>query len=129
MTTIADNALEILPLSRDGEDLDPKHLKLVECAVNGRRNQKGLRRVRELLAQLRHGYRTPWFHGVQHMTRNHAGYVLSKGRAIEHFSGDCANSDEAKTYVEELARRCTILETKEITADTADVVWRWNDGQ
>lgn len=128
-TSLADAAIDILQRTRDGEDLDPKHLKLVELAVNGMLNETGLTLFRELHAQVQRGYVKPWFHGVEHITRNHEGYVLWRGKPIEHFSGDYAGSDEAATYVKELARRCAILEAQGITPDTNHVVWRWTNDQ
>lgn len=128
-TSLADAAIDILQRTRDGEDLDPAHLKLVELAVNGMLNETGLALFRELHAQVQRGYVKPWFHGVEHITRNHEGYVLWRGKPIEHFSGDYAGSDEAATYVKELARRCAILEAQGITPDTNHVVWRWTDDQ
>ncbi len=127
MTSLTDNAIEILQRTRDGEDLDPRHLKLVEAAVNGYLNATGLVLFEGLLRQIQKGYVKPWFHGVEHMTRNHEGYVLWKGKAIEHFSPDYAHSDAAKLYVQELARRCAILEGKGIPPSTTDVVWAWNN--
>lgn len=128
-TSLADAAIDILQRTRDGEDLDPKHLKLVELAVNGLLNETGLTLFRELHTQVQQGYVKPWFHGVEHITRNHEGYVLWRGNPIEHFSGDYAWSDEAATYVKELARRCAILEARGINPDTNHVVWRWTDEQ
>lgn len=126
MTTIA-AALEILHLTHDGNDLDPQHLKLLECAVNGQLSATGLRLFHDLYAQVLNGYRKPWLHGVEHMTRDHDGYVLWKGIAVEHFSASYANSDEARAYVQELARRCAILDRHGIPPDTTHVVWRWPD--
>ncbi len=122
--SLSDQAIEILHRTRDGEDLDPKHLKLVELAVNGQLNATGLHVFEELLQQVRTGYVKPWFHGVEHITRNHEGYVLWKGRAIDHFSGDHIYSDEAKLYVQELARRCVILEGKGMPPNTTHVIWK-----
>jgi len=122
-----DAAIEILQLTRDGEDLDPAHLKLVELAVNGHLNANGTAAFHALLAQVRAGYAKPWFHGVEHITRNHEGYVLWRGRAVEHFSGAYANSAEAETYVREIARRCAVIEARGEVPDTGNVVWRWPD--
>lgn len=127
--SLAENAIEILQKTRDGEDLDPKHLKLVELAVNGMLNDTGRYLFTELLENVRRGYVRPWFHGVEHVTRDHHGYILWKGAQIEHFSADYAHSDDAQTYVQELARRCTILESKGITPNTNSVVWRWSSTQ
>lgn len=127
--SLIDNAIEILHATRDGEDLDPKHLKLVELAVNGLLNDTGRYVFNELLENVRRGYVRPWFHGVEHITRDHLGYILWKDAQIEHFNADYAHTEEAQTYVQELARRCIILEGKGITPDTNTVVWRWNNAQ
>lgn len=127
MTAITDTAIEILQATHDGDDLDPMHLKLVEAAVNGMLTQTGRHHFEELLQQVRKGYVKPWFHGVEHVTRNHEGYVLWKGIAIEHFSSPYAASEEAALNVRELARRCLILEGKGITPNTNSVIWRWTN--
>lgn len=124
-TSLADHAIEILQRTRDGDDLDPGHLKLVELAVNGCLNDQGKGAFTKLLANVRTGYTKPWLHGVEHITRDHEGYVLWKGRPIEHFSSSYAHGDEAETYTQELARRCLILERRGITPDTLHVVWKW----
>lgn len=124
---LADQAVEILHATRDGEDLDPKHLKLVEYAVNGMLNQTGLLVFDELLQQVRAGYGKPWFHGVEHVTRNHEGYVFWKSVIIEHYSSAYTASEEAADAVRELARRCVILEGKGIAPTTNSVVWQWRD--
>jgi hypothetical protein len=121
----ADNAIEILQHTRDGEDLDPAHLKLVEHAVNGFLNEQGRIAFDTLLTQVRAGYVKPWFHGIEHMTRNHEGYVLWKGNPVEHFSGAYAHSDEAKTYLAELACRCAAIEAQGAVPNALSVVWRW----
>ncbi|HEX2842135.1 hypothetical protein [Hyphomicrobium sp.] len=126
-SSLCDKAIEILQATRDGEDLDPKHLKLVELAVNGILNETGLYVFEELLRQVRDGYVKPWFHGVQHITRNHEGYVFWRGVAIEHYSSDYAASDESEAHVRELARRCVLLEGKGITPSTNTVIWKWRD--
>lgn len=126
-TSVADTCIEILQATRDGEHLDPKHLKLVELAINGMLNATGLHLFEQLLQNVRKGYVKPWFHGVEHITRNHDGYVLWKGVAIEHFSAAYAASEEAADDVRELARRCLILEGKGIRPTTGTVVWQWTD--
>lgn len=124
-TTLADHAVEILQRTHDGDNLDPSHLKLVELAVNGCLNDAGKGAFTAFLANVRDGYTKPWFHGVEHITHNHAGDVLWKGRPIEHVSSGYAHGDEAKTYTQELARRCLILEKRAITPGTLHVVWNW----
>jgi hypothetical protein len=103
---IADQAIEIIAATRDGEDLDPQHLKLVELAVNGFLNENGKAAFQDLLANVRSGYVKPWFHGTQHITRDHQGYVYYKTHLIEHFDSDYAMSDRAKAYTQQLASAC-----------------------
>lgn len=124
---IADQAIEILQQTHDGDDLDPGHLKLLEMAVNGCLNDVGKGAFAALLANVRSGYVKPWFHGVEHLTRNHQGYVFWKGHEIEHITGSLVHSDEGKAYACELARRCAILEARGVTPGAVDVVWRWPD--
>lgn len=122
---LCEHAIEILQATNDGEDLAPQHLKLVECAVNGLLNDAGLAAFGELLTNVRAGYKRPWFHDVQHVTLDHQGYVLWKGQPIEHFSPNYAQGDDAKAYVQELARRCLIIEASGQLPTTTSVVWRW----
>lgn len=124
---LADQAIEILQKTRDGDDLAPSHLKLLEMAVNGCLNDAGKGAFAALLASVRTGYVKPWFHGVEHLTRNHHGYVFWKGHEIEHITGSLVHDDEGKAYAAELARRCSVLEARGVTPSTVEVVWRWPD--
>lgn len=125
--SVAENAIEILHLTRDGDALAPTHLKLVECAVNGRLNEKGLAQFNALLENARKGYAPPWLHGIEHLTIDHEGYVRWKGNVIEHFSSAFVSTVKAASYTRELGRRCTLLEQQAITPSTTEVVWRWKD--
>lgn len=121
-------AIEILRGTRDGGELSPPHLKLVELAVNGLLNQHGEQVFADLYEQVSEGrYHAPWFHGIEHLTRNHQGYVLWRGIEVEHYSSPWCYSDEAKAQAEEIARRCRILEAKGETPGTGNVVWAWED--
>jgi hypothetical protein len=123
--TLADQAIEILQKTSDGDDLDPGHLKLLELAVDGRLNIAGKGAFAALLASVRSGYVKPWFHGVEHLTRDQEGYVYWKGNTVEHITGNLVLNDEGKAYALELARRCAILEAQGLTPTTRDVVWTW----
>lgn len=125
MTPLADAAITILQLTNDGENLDPSHLKLVELAINGMLSPTGEQQFADLVEQVQKGYVKPWFHGVEHITRNHQGFVFWKGVEIEHYSHAYANTPKAAEAVQELQRRCLILEGKGITPDTNSVIWRW----
>jgi len=50
-------AIEILKLTNDGDDLIPCHLKLLENAVNGFLDEKGLQSFKKLLETVRAGYK------------------------------------------------------------------------
>lgn len=52
-------ALEIIAATNDGNDLAPRHLKLLENAVNGFLNEKGQLAFEQLLANVRSGYSKP----------------------------------------------------------------------
>jgi len=49
---IIDHACEILQKTRDGEDLSPWHLKLVELAVNDFLSEKGKENFQKLYASV-----------------------------------------------------------------------------
>lgn len=119
--SLADSAIEILRLTNDGDDLDPTHLKLLELAVNGRLTEIGKSAFADLLAQVRAGYAKPWLHGVEHITRDHDGYVYWKSHRIEHFSSPYAHSDQAKIYVVQLAARCAALEQQGVTPSFSSI--------
>jgi|SRR5579871_3055052 len=128
--TYSDQALEIVQGTRDGNDLAPEHLKLVELCVNGWLSEAGEVAFAELYANVTKpkGYTRPWLHGIEHLTKDHAGFVYWKGRAVEHYSfyGDDAFEHE-KAAAEEIARRCRILEARSEPISTSSVVWRWEE--
>lgn len=115
MTSHCAHAIEILASTRDGNDLDPADLKLVERAVNGMLDAASGLLFQELIRNVRSGYRKPWLHGIEHMTRNLEGYVLWKGRAITHISRHATNCVHQQALIRHLADRCIMLEHKGIT--------------
>jgi len=123
-----DLACEILQKTNDGDDLDPRDLKLVENAVNGFLTEAGYQAFQELHQKVLNGYTPRWFH-VEHLTRNHIGYVYWKGHRVEHYDSPWAYSPEGKKAAEELARRCRILEAEgqELNVNTA--IMRWPDNK
>lgn len=123
--TLSEHAIEILQRTRDGEDLAPQHLKLVENAVNGFLTDAGKAAFAELLANVRTGYTKPWFHGVENITYDHEGYVRWRNLPVEHFSASFAHTDAARQYVQELAQRCLAIEARGETPSTESAVWRW----
>lgn len=111
----SDMAIEILRLTRDGDALAPEHLYLLECAVNDRLSDAGKVAFTELYAHATKsdGYTRPWFHGIEHLTKDHEGYVYWKGIRVEHYSfyGDDAHAREREAALA-LARACERCEEK-----------------
>ena len=122
-----DMAIEVLGKTRDGNDLAPEHLKLVELAVNGYLNEAGEVAFYDLYAQVQAGYAKPWLQGVEHLTRDHEGYVYWKGQHIEHWDGSLAYSENGREPAQELARRCKILEEQGEPINGNTIVWKWNE--
>ena len=122
-----DKACAILQKTNDGDELDPRHLKLLEMAVNGFLNDKGEVAFEELYTNVQAGYKKPWFHDIEHLIRNHAGYVLWKGKVVEHYDSPWAYTNEAKKQAEEVASRCRILESRGETPTTHNVISAWPD--
>jgi len=128
MTTACNQACEILERTNDGNDLAPEHLKLLEMAVNGRLNDKGIGLFDELHTSVVEGkYQKPWLQGVEHLTRDHEGYVYWKGEHIEHWSGDLAYSAKGRIEALELARRCGVVEGRGETPSVVNIVWGWKE--
>jgi len=62
LTTI-DKAIVVLEKTRDGDDLDPKLLGLVELAVNDRLNDEEHRVFKKFYEEVESGtYKRLWFH-------------------------------------------------------------------
>jgi hypothetical protein len=123
--------IEILRATHDGDDLAPPDLKLVELCVNGWLNEAGEAAFAELLANVRAGYKTPWFMDIEHMTRDHQRYVYWKGKQVEHYDHDVWEQDgwreRMKADAEELARRCRWLEENGKEVNTATVLAKWEE--
>ncbi|MBA7610955.1 hypothetical protein ES703_18169 [subsurface metagenome] len=120
-----DIACEILHQTNDGNDLAPEHLKLLEMAVNGFLNDKGWAAFEDLHRQVKAGYKKPWFHGIEHLSNDHNGYVRWKGNVVEHYTFD--NYDEEEESAVELAERCRILESNGIEVTMGNAIWLWEE--
>ena len=117
-------AIEILRATHDGEDLDPGDLTLVQSAVNHNLTEEGVRIFDALHQQALSGtYQKPWLFGIEHLTIDHIGNVRWRDHIVEHYT---FFNDEsvARLRVEaiELARRCALLEQRQVTPSTAAVL-------
>ena len=124
-----DLACEILEKTDDGDDLDPRDLKLVESAVNGFLTEAGYQAFKELHQNVLKGYTKPWFADIEHMTRDHVGYIYWKGHQVEHYDSPWAYTKEGKEAAEELARRCRILEAEGQELNSNTTIWRWPENK
>ena len=126
-----EQCIEIVRATHDGDDLAPPDLKLVETAVNGWLNEAGEVAFAKLLANVRSGYKPPWFMGIEHMTRDHQRYVYWKGIQVEHYDHDVWQQDgwreRMKADAKELARRCRWLEENGKVVNTANVLAKWEE--
>lgn len=126
--TVIDKAIAVLQKTNDGNDLDPIDLALVEVAVNGHLEAKGIKVFEKLYESVEGGtYKHPWFHGQENMLIDHEGYVYWKKEKIEHFTPHWAFSKGTGKHAAELSRRCKILEVKGIVPTTDEVIWRWKE--
>lgn len=109
--SLSQKAIQVLRLSVDGSQLAPLHLKLIELAVNGRLDEEGIAEMAMLhrdVVEGRYSANRVWLCGVDHVTRDHAGYVSYKGRQLEHFSHSSAEG--MRQAAEQLALICQRLE-------------------
>ena len=104
-------AIEILRRTNDGDDLSPRHLYLLECAVNVILNDHGATCFEELHTHVMAGtYTPPWFHDIEHLTIDHHGWVSWKGERVEHYNPGWAYSEDASQAARSLAETCRKLE-------------------
>ena len=108
---VCEMACEILHPTHDGDLLEPHLLALLEGAVNG-----WLPPEREHLFLILHDtvkrgdYIRPWFHGIEHLFRDHVGYVYWKGKQIEHYS--FTNWEREDKAAHKLADCCRLMESR-----------------
>jgi hypothetical protein len=108
---LIEQSIEILDRSRDGNDLEPFHLSLVQAAVNNHLTARGVEAFHQLYDSVTSGqYAKPWLAGVEHVTRDHQGYIYWKGSRIEHFTFSVMEEDQLKHTTQRLAERCRHIE-------------------
>lgn len=124
---ISGKACEILGKTNDGDLLDPQDLKLLEGAVNNYLSVEG----REIFEKLYRSvvvdevYTKPFLHNIEHLTRDHDGYIYYKGINVEHYDRDYVYTEAAKSKLLELKRQCEFLERKGVPVSGSEVIWGW----
>ena len=125
LQSVCDKACFILQKTNDGDDLSPEHLYLLQEMVNGNLNELGEQEFEKLFLSAQAGYVKPWFHGFEHLTVDHKGFVRWKGNVVEHYDSPWRWSKEAKDSAEEVARRCLHLESIGQAPSVGTVIWNW----
>jgi len=109
--SLIEQSLEILERTRDGNDLEPFHLSLVQAAVNNHLTARGVEAFQRLYDGVASGqYTKPWLAGVEHVTRDHQGYIYWKGSRIEHFTFSVMDADQLRQTTQRLAEKCRHIE-------------------
>lgn len=103
---------EILKNTNDGNLLEPSHLALVQLAVNNMLSQEGINAFTELYTDvvINRDYQQPFAYGVEHITRDHDGYVYYKGHQVEHFSFHNMTQEDAVSSLTNLSEHCQRME-------------------
>jgi len=114
-------SIEILRRTRDGDDLDPKDLKLIELVINASAYD-GLTEAGEAAFEdlynraVNKDYKKPWFHGIINLTRDHDGYIYWRGIRVEHYDFDHWQQGDWRAREREaaieLSKKCQGLEDK-----------------
>lgn len=105
-----DMAVEILQKTRDGANLAPAHLYILQCAVNSGLSEAGEVAFYDLYAKVKKGYRKPWHFGIVGVTKDHEGYIYWKDTRIEHYTFD--DADKEREAAKRLQTDCRTLETR-----------------
>ena len=127
-SNFCDMSIEILRKTRDGEDLAPEHLWLLQTAVNGWLAEAGEVAFMDLYANVtsESGYVRAWLHGQEHLTKYHEGFVYWRGKQVEHYSFR-EDRDGERAAALELAKRCRYLDRIGLEANTKTAVWEWHE--
>ena len=120
--------IEILRKTNDGEELAPAHLAILQEAVNGWLSELGEVAFSDLYQKVvEGGYQKPWHCDIEHMTKDHEGFIYWKDRQIEHysFSVDDEGWKRERAEAERLGERCRHLESIGVEVTTTTAVWEW----
>ncbi len=79
----------------------------------------------ELVGNVRAGYQKPWFHGIEHLTIDHEGFIYWKDQRVEHYTPRWAYSEEAQQQALVLAERCKHLEAIGEEVNGTAAIWDW----
>ncbi len=118
LTSPIERAILILQRTQDGDHLALKHLYLLQCIINAdpftltSANEAAFDDLFQQVSDGSYVYQKQWMYGIENLTRNHQGYILWRGKVIEHYSFN--DTDRERAAAEELAARCRFLEQQGI---------------
>lgn len=125
--SLHDICIEILQMTNDGERLSPPHLRLVEMTINNGISEAGEIALYKLHENVLSGYKPDWFHGIEHLTIDHEGFVYWKNIQVEHYTPSWAYSEEARVSAIELVDRCRTVEKRGDKPTTCSVIWNFKE--
>ena len=124
-----DLALEILKVTNDGDDLDNKHLFLLQEAVNGHLTDEGKEAFETLHEKVMAGTYKSFFDnaywGIENLRIDKIGYVYWKDIQVEHYNIGWSWSEEARKAAESLSEICKGIETEGLTVTGHEVYSRF----
>lgn len=125
---MTDKSIEILRKTKDGNDLDPMDLSIIQSAINGNLNEKGLQYFDDLHTRVMTGqYRKPWLAGIENITRDAEGYIYWRNFEVEHFTFRGMSADEIETACKSIETKCKHLEAIGVEPSITTVIWRWEE--
>lgn len=121
-------SLDILKNTNDGDDLSPADLRLVENAVNGFLNDRGIQAFMEIHEKvMNYSYMPSWFHGIEHLTIDHRGFLVWKNNVVDQFTIPWAFTCKGKEKALEIEKRCKAVEARGMIPDIGNIIWDWED--
>lgn len=127
MTQLFDQSIEILQATNDGNKLAPRHLYLLQEGINGNLSEEGVEALlqlhKEVCIDKTYDPLKVYYFGVEHMTRDHTGYIYFKGHHIDHFSYGRGRGEEEKAALVRAQKICLLLEKKGHPIDSSTYCW------
>jgi len=120
-----EEAIEVLQLTNDGDDLGPDDLSLLQSAVNDHLTEIGLIAFDQLHERCKAGsYQRPFLFGLEPLTQDLEGYVYYKQFRVEHysFSSDPGLTERLRQDAIRLIIACRQLEEMTITPSISTVL-------
>jgi nucleoside-diphosphate kinase len=126
---VTEQAIEILQKTRDGEDLAPQDLYLLQEAINGHLTPAGKEAFQllyvDVCADDKSNYKKPWLAGVENVTVDLRGNVFWKEVMVEHFSLGILKPAQIRDAALSVARDCAHLESIGVAVNSRNLFNEW----